>query len=150
MKALLSKLLFGSKVEEVPEIVHAESPTLQGADIAVAYFSSRAGGDFNDFLRASPTRFLFGLLDVAGKREANTGVLAAAKACFRSSAEQLFGAATNWSPESDPFGDRLVFESPIEIVLKVFARLSPVLCDESGWRIGRFLFRSGALFRQGK
>src|SRR5208283_2063071 len=93
MKALLSKLRFGSKVEEVPEIVHAESPTLQGADIAVAYFSSRAGGDFNDFRRASPTRFLFGLLDVAGKREANGGVLEAAKACFRSSAEQLFGAA---------------------------------------------------------
>ncbi len=92
MKALLSKLRFGSKVEEVPEIVHGESPTLQGADMAVAYFSSRAGGDFHDFMRASPTRFLFGLLDVAGKREANVAVLQAAQACFRSSAEQLFAA----------------------------------------------------------
>jgi serine phosphatase RsbU (regulator of sigma subunit) len=90
MKALLSKLGFGSKVEEVPEIVHGESPTLQGADMAVAYFSSRAGGDFHDFQRASPTRFLFGLLDVAGKREANAAVLHAAQTCFRSSAEQLF------------------------------------------------------------
>jgi serine phosphatase RsbU (regulator of sigma subunit) len=93
MKALLSKLRFGSKVEEVPEIVQGESPTLQGADLAVAYFSSRAGGDFHDFKRASPTRFLFGLLDVAGKREANAAVLQAAQACFRSSGEELFAAA---------------------------------------------------------
>jgi len=93
MKALLSKLRFGSKVEEAPEIVHAESPTLQGAEMAVTYFSSRAGGDFHDFLRVSPTRFLFGLLDVAGKREANAAVLQAAQTCFRSCAEQLFAAA---------------------------------------------------------
>jgi len=79
-------------MEEVPEIVQGESPTLQGADMAVAYFSSRVGGDFHDFMRASPTRFLFGLLDVAGKREANAAVLQAAQACFRSSAEQLFAA----------------------------------------------------------
>ncbi len=92
MNALLSMLRFGSKVEEVPEIVQGDSPTLQGADIAVAYFSSRAGGDFHDFRRASPTRFLFGLLDVAGKREANAAVLQAAQTCFRSSAEQLFAA----------------------------------------------------------
>ena len=93
MKALLSKLRFGSKVEEAPEIVHAESPTLQGAEMAVTYFSSRAGGDFHDFLRVSPTRFVFGLLDVAGRREANLAVLQAAQTCFRSSAEQLFAAA---------------------------------------------------------
>ena len=93
MKALLSKLGFGSKVEEVPEIVQGETPALQGADLAVAYFSSRAGGDFHDFLRVSPHRFLFGLLDVAGKREANAAVLQAAQACFRSSGEQLFAAA---------------------------------------------------------
>ncbi len=92
MKALLSKLPFRSKVEEVPEIVQGESPMLQGADMAVAYFSSRAGGDFHDFLRASPTRFLFGLLDVAGRREANAEVLQAAQACFRSSGEELFAA----------------------------------------------------------
>ena len=93
MKALLSKLGFGSKVEEAPQIVHEQSPTLQGAEMAVAYFPSRAGGDFHDFLRVSPTRFVFGLLDVAGRREANLAVLQAAQTCFRSSAEQLFAAA---------------------------------------------------------
>jgi len=93
MKALLSKLGFGSTVEEVPEIVHGESPALQGADMAVAYFSSRAGGDFHDFLRVGPHRFLFGLLDMAGKRATGESVLLAAQACLRASAEQIFAAS---------------------------------------------------------
>ena len=92
MAGFLSKLGFGSTAEVVPEIVQGESPALQGADLAVAYFSSRAGGDFHDFLRVSPHRFLFGLLDVAGKRETSGPVLQAAQACFRSSGEQLFAA----------------------------------------------------------
>ncbi len=92
MAGLFSKLGFGSTVEEVPEIIQAESPALQGADLAVAYFSSRAGGDFHDFLRVSPHRFLFGLLDVAGKRETGAPVLQAAQACFHSSGKQLFAA----------------------------------------------------------
>ena len=93
MRALLSKLGFGSTREGVPEIVQGESPALQGADLAVAYFSSRVGGDFHDFLRVSPHRFLFGLLDVAGKRETSGPVLQAAQACFRASGEQLFAVA---------------------------------------------------------
>src|SRR5450755_273499 len=92
MKALLSKLGFGSNTEEAAEIVHGETPALQGADLAVAYFSSRSGGDLHDFLRVSPNRFLFGLLDVAGKRETSGPVLQAAQACFRKAAEQLFAA----------------------------------------------------------
>jgi phosphoserine phosphatase RsbU/P len=92
MKALLSRLGLGSTVEEVPEIVQGEIPALQGADMAVAYFSLRAGGDLHDFVRVGPHRFLFGLLDVAGKRETSAPVLQAAQACFHSSAEQLFAA----------------------------------------------------------
>jgi serine phosphatase RsbU (regulator of sigma subunit) len=92
MRALLSKLGFGSTAEEVPQIVQGDSPELQGADLAVAFFSSRAGGDFHDFLRVSPHRLLFGLLDVAGKRETSGPVLQAAQAYFRSSGEQIFAA----------------------------------------------------------
>ena len=92
MKALLSRLGFGSNTEEAAEIVHGETPAFQGADMAVAYFSTRAGGDLHDFLRAGPNRFLFGLLDVAGKRETSGPVIQAAQACFRSAAEQLFAA----------------------------------------------------------
>ena len=45
------------------------------------------------FCASASHRFLFGLLDVAGKRETSRPVLQAAQACFRSSAEQLFSAA---------------------------------------------------------
>jgi serine phosphatase RsbU (regulator of sigma subunit) len=91
MSALLSKL-FGSTPEPPPQIVHTHTPSLQGAAMAVAYFSPQAGGDFHTFARVSPTRFLFGLLDVAGKRENNAAVLQAAQACFHSSAESIFSA----------------------------------------------------------
>jgi serine phosphatase RsbU (regulator of sigma subunit) len=92
MAGLLSKLGFGSTVEEAPKIVLGDSPALQGADMAVAYFSSRAGGDFHEFLRVSPHRFLFGLLDLAGKRDASGPVLQAAQTCFRAAGEQIFAA----------------------------------------------------------
>lgn len=92
MKRLLSKLGFGATNAEAAEIVQGETPALQGADMAVAYFSSRAGGDLHEFLRVSPNRFIFGLLDVAGKRETSGPVLQAAQACFRSSAEELLAA----------------------------------------------------------
>jgi serine phosphatase RsbU (regulator of sigma subunit) len=93
MKSLLAKLRFGQAAKEVPEIVQGESFALDGANLAVAYFPSRSGGDFHDCLRVGPTRFLFGLLDVAGRRDANLGVLQAAQACFRLSGEQLFATA---------------------------------------------------------
>src|SRR2546430_17014205 len=90
MAGLLSRLGFGTTVEEVPEILQGDTPALQGADLAVAYFSSRAGGDLHDFLRVSPQRFLFGLLDVAGKRETSAPGREPAQACFRSSGEKIF------------------------------------------------------------
>src|SRR3981081_973521 len=93
MAGLLSRLGFGSTVEDVPEILQGDSPALQGADLAFAYFSSRAGGDLHDFLRVSPHRFLFGLLDVAGKRETSGPVLEAAQACFRSSGTEIFATS---------------------------------------------------------
>src|SRR6202051_5120765 len=92
MAGLLAKLGFGSEIEEASEIVQAETPTLNGAELAIAFFNSRSGGDHHDFLRVGPTRFIFGLLDVAGKRETSGAVLDAIQACFRSSAEELFAA----------------------------------------------------------
>ena len=92
MRRLLSRFL-GSPEEVAPLVLQTDSPSLQGADMAVSYFSSRAGGDFHDFARVGPTRFLFGLLDVAGKRESSQPILQAAQACFRSAGEELFSAA---------------------------------------------------------
>ena len=91
MRRLIARLL-GSSEEAVPQIVQTDSPSLQGAEMSAAYFSSRAGGDFHDFARVSPTRFLFGLLDVAGKRETSQPILQAAQACFRLAGEELLSA----------------------------------------------------------
>ncbi len=89
MLAFLSKLGLAAAPQQAPQLVHTASPALQGAELAVAYFSDRAGGDFYDFARVSPHRFLFGLLDLAGKREDCRPVLAAAHACFRECGAEL-------------------------------------------------------------
>jgi sigma-B regulation protein RsbU (phosphoserine phosphatase) len=90
MKGLLSKLGFGSAVAEPHELVHEAGPDLNGAQLAVAHFSGRAGGDIYEFARVSPNRLLFGLMDVAGKRETSRPILSAAQACFRSAGAELF------------------------------------------------------------
>ena len=99
MRHLFAKHV-ASPEEVAPHIVEADSPPLQGADMAVAYFSSRAGGDFHDFARVGPPRVLFGLLDVAGKRENNQPILQAAQACFRAGGEELFAASDLNEPEA--------------------------------------------------
>src|SRR5437667_2075273 len=90
MKALLSRLGFGSSVAEPAQLVHETSTDLNGAELTVAYFSGRAGGDFYEFCRVSPHRLLFGLLDLAGKRDDSGHVLSAAQSCFRSAGTELF------------------------------------------------------------
>ena len=90
MKSLLSRFGFGSAVAEPPQLVHAPSPELNGAELAVAYFSGRAGGDFYEFVRVSPHRLLFGLLDLAGKRDDSRPILDAAHSCFRAAGAELF------------------------------------------------------------
>ncbi len=89
MKALLSKLGFGLAVEDSPQLVETASPEVNGADMAVAYFSGRAGGDFYEFVRVSPHRILFGLLDIAGKRDTSRPILGAAQACFHAGGAEL-------------------------------------------------------------
>lgn len=65
------------------EPTRAELPQLAGADIAGVVHGVRVGGDFYQFARATPTRVLFGLLDVAGARAENHGIVEAASETFR-------------------------------------------------------------------
>src|SRR5277367_5578516 len=99
MKALLSKL-FNSAPNEPAHIIHSEPPPLQGADMAIAFFSPQGGGDVHAFLRVGPTRFLFGMLDVAGKRETSVPILEAAHNCFLKSGEQIFSQPELNEPEA--------------------------------------------------
>lgn len=70
--------------------VDARVPDLQQADLAAVYYGERTGGDFYDFVRVSPKRVLFGLLDVAGRLEENHEIVAAAQTTFRTSGAELF------------------------------------------------------------
>jgi sigma-B regulation protein RsbU (phosphoserine phosphatase) len=67
-----------------------EFPVIDGAEIAATTYGKRVAGDFYDSLRVSQERVLFGLLDVAGRRETNQTILAAAQRLFRSVGTELF------------------------------------------------------------
>jgi phosphoserine phosphatase RsbU/P len=90
MKALLLKLRNPDRKEDAPHIMHTDVPPMQGADLSVSYFAPQVGGDFHDFARVGPKRILFGLLDVAGKRESSAAILSAARNCFHASGEEIF------------------------------------------------------------
>jgi serine phosphatase RsbU (regulator of sigma subunit) len=77
------------KVEPVPTVF----PTIEGADIAAVFVGKRVAGDFYDSVRVSSERVLFGLLDVAGRREVNRGILTAAQEIFRNQGAELFSGS---------------------------------------------------------
>lgn len=70
--------------------LHTEVPTLRGAEVAAVYYKQRVAGDFYEFLRVGPSRVLFGLFDLAGRREHTREILVAAQNTFRSCAPSLF------------------------------------------------------------
>jgi len=61
----------------------ADFPSLSGAEIAGMVQGERVGGDLYHFLRANRRRVIFGLLDVAGRREENQGIVEAARQTFQ-------------------------------------------------------------------
>jgi len=73
-------------VEPVPTIF----PKIDGADIAAVFEGRRVAGDFYDSIRVSPERVLFGLLDVAGRRDETRRILSAAQQIFRTVGAGLF------------------------------------------------------------
>jgi serine phosphatase RsbU (regulator of sigma subunit) len=75
-------------VEPTPTVF----PNIDGADIAAVFAGNRVAGDFYDSVRVSPERVLIGLLDVAGRREANRKLLITAQETFRESGRELFSA----------------------------------------------------------
>jgi len=66
---------------------------IDGAEIAATTYGKRVAGDFYDSLRVSPERILFGLLDVAGRRETNQLILATAQSVFRARGAELFSGS---------------------------------------------------------
>ncbi|HKF20619.1 MAG TPA: PP2C family protein-serine/threonine phosphatase [Candidatus Angelobacter sp.] len=70
--------------------VQAKVPELKDAQLAAVYYEQRIGGDCYDFLRVTPTRVLFILLDVAGRIDDNHEIVASAQSTFRSIGAELF------------------------------------------------------------
>jgi serine phosphatase RsbU (regulator of sigma subunit) len=81
--------------EEAPLVpvrdpVHSDVPELHGAELASVYYGRRMAGDFYDFFRVSPSRILFGLLDVAGGLADTRAIVSAAQHTFRTVGAELF------------------------------------------------------------
>lgn len=91
MKSLLN--LRKKKLPPAIEPVPSAFPVLRDAEIAAAYAGQRSAGDFYDSFRVSPCRVLFGLLDVAGRRAQNQGILAMAQRVFREVGSELLAPA---------------------------------------------------------
>jgi phosphoserine phosphatase RsbU/P len=64
-------------------------PELQQAQLASVSYGQRIGGDLHDYIRVSPTRVVFALMDVAGRFDQNGPIVSAAQNVFRSSGPQL-------------------------------------------------------------
>lgn len=85
--------LFHSRSSEpLPESesVPVSFPKILGAQIAATTYGNRVAGDFYDSLRVGRERILFGLLDVAGRRETNQAILTEAQHIFRTLGAELF------------------------------------------------------------
>jgi len=88
--------LFHSRAAVVVPLVEpvlGDFPEIDGAEIAATIFGKRIAGDFYDSLRVGPERILFGLLDVAGRRETNQRILTTAQNIFRSLGAKLFSGS---------------------------------------------------------
>lgn len=74
---------------QVIEPVPTAFPKMRDAELAAAFAGRRSAGDFYDAFRVNPSRVLFGLLDVAGRREQNQEILFAAQQVFRDVGSEL-------------------------------------------------------------
>ncbi len=84
------RLFHQRPVHPLTDPLHSDVPDLRHAEIAAIYHGLRVAGDFYEFLRASPSRVLFGLFDIAGRRQDTREILIAAQKTFRTLAPELF------------------------------------------------------------
>jgi serine phosphatase RsbU (regulator of sigma subunit) len=99
MKSLLKRRKKTTTKLQAIEPVAAPFPVLRDAEIAAAFAGRRSAGDFYDSIRVGPSRVLFGLLDVAGRRAQNNHILLAVQRVFRQAGAKLF--APNEVNETD-------------------------------------------------
>jgi phosphoserine phosphatase RsbU/P len=89
----LTRAWFGGRATQPSRLtdpLHSDVPALRRAEMAAVYHGQRVAGDYYEFLRVGPSRVLFGLLDIAGRREDTREILIGAQGTFRTLAPQLF------------------------------------------------------------
>jgi len=74
-----------------PHKVDTQLSELRQGQLAISCYGQRIGGDGYEFVRVSPDKVLFALLDVAGRREKNRTIVAAVQETFRSAGTRLLG-----------------------------------------------------------
>ena len=72
--------------------LRSDVPALRQAELAAVYHGQRVAGDFYEFLRVGRSRVLFGLFDIAGRREGTREILIGAQDTFRSLGLKRFAA----------------------------------------------------------
>jgi len=65
-------------------------PKLDTLQVAMQYKGARMGGDFFDFIEVGPSRLVFLMMDVAGKRDEAMDIAAVVQDRFRESVPELF------------------------------------------------------------
>jgi serine phosphatase RsbU (regulator of sigma subunit) len=80
----------GSGANGPVDPLHCDTPILRGAEIAAAYLGERVAGDFYEFLRVGPSRMLFTLLDISGRRADTREILIAVQGTLHARGPQLF------------------------------------------------------------
>jgi phosphoserine phosphatase RsbU/P len=78
----------------------AQAPELKEAQLAAAIYGQRTRGDLHDYIRVSPSRVLFALLDVAGRIDQNHAILAAVQSKFRTCGPQLLAKDDTNEPDA--------------------------------------------------
>src|SRR3954462_930100 len=68
-------------------------PKLQSLQVAMQYKGARMGGDFFDFIEVEPSRLVFLVMDVAGKRDEAMHIAASVQDKFREAVPDLFSGA---------------------------------------------------------
>src|SRR3954447_16598741 len=58
-------------------------PKLESLQVAMQYRGARMGGDFFDFIEVEPSRLIFLMMDVAGKRDEAMHIAASVQDRFR-------------------------------------------------------------------
>jgi serine phosphatase RsbU (regulator of sigma subunit) len=82
------------------ESVAAPFPAVGGAEIAAVFSGQRRGGDFYDAVRVSPSRVLFGMVDLHARLRQNRKMPSALRRVFCDTGTQLLKSAEANEPDA--------------------------------------------------